>query len=295
MNVTLERPSIVSLLYQQDKDDPDYGSCLWARFYLDLENYTLSIESDCGNYSNGWKPTESETFLQLLSRMGTDYLLGKISSESVVDGDATWESVEAYISDASDYENIHLNATTWEELKDACHISKDSRDIMDAIEDALPSDLWDTLDYDWLRGCIKMDYPVQAKRIVEIFGTCIRLKIIAMSKEAKDAQNRRLNGLLDLMIANPDLPVIPMVDSDVIADDGNMYWMGRWSNALLDEYLTTDNRIYFRGDDDPDRILPKFMDFNDYMKLTDEEADSAYNALPWKKAIIVYIGIPKED
>lgn len=295
MNVTLERPSIVSLLYQQGKDDPDYGSCLWARFYLDLENYTLNIESDCGNYSYGWKPTENESFLQLLSRMGMDYLLGKISSESEADGDATWESVEAYISDASAYENIQIDAGTWEELKDACHISHDSRDIMDAIKEALPSDLWDALDHDWLRGCIEMDYPEQAKRIVKIFGTCIRPKIIAMSKEAKGAQNRKLNELLDLMIANPDLPVIPMVGTDVVADDSFGHWMGSWYHARIDEYLTTAERILFKDSEDEDEVVEKMLGYDEYEKMTDAEVKAAYNALPWRTAIIVYIETPEES
>lgn len=67
MTVTIEKPEIITLLYHQEKADEDYGSCLWARFYLDTKNYTMSIESDCGKYSYGWYPTpDSESFLHLL-------------------------------------------------------------------------------------------------------------------------------------------------------------------------------------------------------------------------------------
>ena len=66
--VVVEKPQIISLLYKQEDTDKDYGSCLWARFYLDLKNYTMSIESDCGNYTYGWTPTpESESFTPVRS------------------------------------------------------------------------------------------------------------------------------------------------------------------------------------------------------------------------------------
>ena len=87
MKVTIEKPEIITLLFKQEKSDEDYGSCLWARFYIDIKNYTLSIESDCGNYVYGWVPTpNSESFLHLLSRLNEDYLLSKISDATVIDG-----------------------------------------------------------------------------------------------------------------------------------------------------------------------------------------------------------------
>ena len=178
MNIAVEKPEIVTISYRQEQGDKDYGSCLWARFYLDIDNYTLSIESDCGNYSYGWTPTPlSETFLHLLARIGPDYLLGKIATLDTVDGDTTWENIEDAVKEAAEYEDIHLDLTTWEDVKAACPISDDGRDIMDALKDALPSDLWDTMDIDWLWGCVERDYSAQAKRIVSIFDTYIKPKV----------------------------------------------------------------------------------------------------------------------
>lgn len=179
MKVTIEQPRIITLLYKQEKGDPDYGSCMWARFYLDQDNYTMSIKSDCGNYNYGWVLTpKSESFLQLLARMGKDYLLGKISSESVVDGNATWEAVEAMIADAASWEGEELDLRMWKDIKAACYEGNDARDIVEALENALlPTDLYGKLDFVQTYGSIVYDYPASAKKIVEVFDTCIRPKI----------------------------------------------------------------------------------------------------------------------
>lgn len=225
MKVSIEQPRVVQLSYRQEKGDPDYGSCMWARFYLDLENYTMSIESDCGNYVYGWVPTpKSESFLQLLARMGKDYLLGKISSESVVDGDATWEAIEAVISDAASWEGEELDLSIWEDIKAACRESDDDREIVDALKGALlPTDLFEKLDYDQTYGSIVHDYPASAKKIVEVFDTCIRPKIKNLA-DAPTANN--LSNLLALMQSHPNLTVVPMVHKEVVENTGHNYWMG---------------------------------------------------------------------
>lgn len=302
MKVSIEQPRVVQLMYQQEKGDPDYGSCMWARFYLDLKNYTISIESDCGNYVYGWVPTpKSESFLQLLARMDKDYLLDKISSESVVDGDATWEAIEAVMVDAAYYEGEELDFSTWEAIKAACRERNDDREIVDALKDALlPTDLFEKLDYEQTYGSIVHDYPASAKKIVEVFDTCIRpnIKILAAQESAEatvDAQPAdNLSYLLSLMQAHPDLPVVPMVGTDVVADDSWGYWKGSWGTASINEYLTTENGIHFKGDDDPDGLVDLMIDPAKVEKMTVKELEAAYYALPWKKAIIVYIETPEE-
>ena len=93
--VDIISPRILTIEFRQEKTDADYGSCLWARFLFDLDNYDLHITSDCGEYAHGWIPTpERESFLKLMSRVNGDYLLGKISDDTVVDGDATFANVK---------------------------------------------------------------------------------------------------------------------------------------------------------------------------------------------------------
>lgn len=55
-----------------------------AVFILDTETYTLSIECDWGNYCYRWGANDYETFKQLMCRVSADYLLRKMSSQSVI-------------------------------------------------------------------------------------------------------------------------------------------------------------------------------------------------------------------
>lgn len=55
-----------------------------AVFILDTETYTLSVECDWGNYCYRWGANDYETFKQLMCRINEDYLLRKVSSQSVI-------------------------------------------------------------------------------------------------------------------------------------------------------------------------------------------------------------------
>ena len=98
--------------------------------------------------------------------------------------------------------------------------------------------------------------------------------------------------LFKLMQENPELPVVPMVDSDVVPDDDCARWTGSWGSASIDEYFTHDGRIFFRSDEDIDDVLSYALNGEEYDETTDEEAEAVYDALPWIKAIIVNIDTP---
>lgn len=117
-----------------------------------------------------------------------------------------------------------------------------------------------------------------------------------MKKKDNRLTNPNLAALLDLMQANPHLPVVPMVHSEVVEDNGYAYWMGSWGTARIDEFITTDDGVFFKGDDDPDGdFLFSMIDSEKIAQMTIPELEAAYDALPWKKAIIVYIGTPEEE
>lgn len=183
MMVAIEQPQILSLLYRQEKGDPDYGSCMWARFYLDLNNYTMAIESDCGNYTYGWVPTpKSESFLQLLARMDGDYLLGKISSQTIIDGDETAKNVVDMVKEIAEGVLEELDESDCNGIKDACYHHNDERDLVDGVIDAasaLTTPVYKALERDTyeLYGCVVKDYPANAKKIAEVFVSCIKPKI----------------------------------------------------------------------------------------------------------------------
>lgn len=89
-------------------------------------------------------------------------------------------------------------------------------------------------------------------------------------------QSEKLTQLLELMQANPELPVIPCVDGDVV--------IGR-------------ERTYYREDDisEMNDVLCEHYDPELVDNMTEEETRAAYNALPWKKAIFVDVHQYEEE
>lgn len=118
---------------------------------------------------------------------------------------------------------------------------------------------------------------------------------------AKTAQtpppNAKYGELLRLVAENPSLPVVPMVNSEVVADDDYAYWVGSFSNSTVDEYVYVNEHFYTR--DNQDEIEDDFSNYlcDDYPDMPDEEfykmIHEKVEALPWTKAIIVYIDLPE--
>lgn len=178
MTITVEKPEIITLLYRQEKTDADYGSCMWARFYFDTKNYTLSIESDCGNYSHGWMPTpEHESFLHLCARFDAEYLLYKISEKTVANSDTTWKAVKELLEEIVEHSDLEdeLDEYDWKDIESACYQYRDQRDIYDSIMDTLNyTRVKEKIEFEDLWGAIEMDYPANAKNIFSVFTQCIQ-------------------------------------------------------------------------------------------------------------------------
>ena len=187
--VNITTPKMITFEFHQEKTDEDYGTCMWARFNLDLINYSMSIESDCGNYGYGWVPTpETESFLKLCARFDAGYLLCKFSETSVVDGKKTWENLEEIIKEIAECLTDEQDEDM-EEIKHACYSGYTERDVHDAVESAIKYtrlenqiedfDLWDS---------IVKDYPINAKKIVEVYITHIvpAIKKILTETECKN-------------------------------------------------------------------------------------------------------------
>lgn len=107
----------------------------------------------------------------------------------------------------------------------------------------------------------------------------------------KEKKNR--NELFHLMKENPELPVVPMVDSEICGDDF-AYYMGCWGRAEIDEILICENdyeRIEFKSDHDVYDTLYHYLKPEQHDELPDNDdlCEEIYNNLPWKKAIVVFI------
>ena len=102
-------------------------------------------------------------------------------------------------------------------------------------------------------------------------------------------QNEKLTQLLELMQANPELPVIPCVDGDVVGGDECYCWLGSWGESAVQEFVIGSERTYYREDDisEMNDVLYERYDPELVDNMTEEETRAAYNALPWKKAIFV--------
>ncbi len=101
--------------------------------------------------------------------------------------------------------------------------------------------------------------------------------------------------LFKLMQENPDLPVIPVVDAN-LCGDGYALYMGSWGSARVDEYIIPSKKDYLRlkSDGDVFDVLYACLSRKDFDALPQNESDCRpyYDALPWVKAIIVYINRP---
>lgn len=68
----------------------------------------------------------------------------------------------------------------------------------------------------------------------------------------------RNQELLKLVSENPDLPIIAMVDCDVVVEDSGR-WIGYFSRVELGEYTTRDDRYY----DDREEFKARYYSDNE--------------------------------
>lgn len=108
-----------------------------------------------------------------------------------------------------------------------------------------------------------------------------------------EKQQSNVNKLLKLIKENPELEIVPMVDSEIGGHDYS-YYTAEWGAAEIDEYHCSDERIYFK-EQDFEELVNEFIDNNheEYNDLTDEEleklSEEKINNLGWVKAIVVHI------
>lgn len=101
----------------------------------------------------------------------------------------------------------------------------------------------------------------------------------------------------ELVQANPELPVIPCVDGDVVGGDEYYCWLGSWGESAVQEFIIGKERTYYREDDisEMNDVLCEHYDPELVDNMTEEETRAAYNALPWKKAIFVDVHQYEEE
>ena len=108
--------------------------------------------------------------------------------------------------------------------------------------------------------------------------------------------SKNLEEFLNLIKDNPELRVVPMVDQEIVADDGYCWWGGEWGGAEINEIYKGREGVHFK-DDDEENVLCDMVDCRysetkdgrDIYDLSDEEWTELFNSLEWEKVIVVYI------
>ena len=106
----------------------------------------------------------------------------------------------------------------------------------------------------------------------------------------------KAENLLQLIKENPDLPIVPMVDQEIVADDCCTWWIGKWGRSEVKGYYMGRNYVHFQDDDEED-VLADMVgceyycgpDGRDITELTENEWNALYQSIPWTRAIVVYI------
>ena len=70
-------------------------------------------------------------------------------------------------------------------------------------------------------------------------------------------QKAKSEAFLKLIKKNPTLPIVPMVDYEIVGD-GFGWWMGAWGNAYVGEYACYDDRYF----EDREDFKEKYYDNN---------------------------------
>lgn len=109
-------------------------------------------------------------------------------------------------------------------------------------------------------------------------------------------KNQNLAALLQLMEEHPALPVVAMVDSEIVADDGYARWLGSWGSCYLETYYKGEEQVHFYDDDDwydIERVLAEVKGWDWVDEASEAERLKAYQELPWIKCIVVDINQPE--
>ena len=65
-----------------------------------------------------------------------------------------------------------------------------------------------------------------------------------------------------------------------------------WGAASVTKYLVSEEHIFFFDDEDVEAVLIEVKGYDEFLSMTDKEAQEAYNALPWVECIAVDINLP---
>lgn len=109
-------------------------------------------------------------------------------------------------------------------------------------------------------------------------------------------ENLNKKELVKLISENPELPIMCMVDSECVQDDGYGWWTAKIGKPVIDEYYRDDERVCLKSDDFDELVEEFFNDnygYDQYGEMTDEQleeiAEEVVADYEWTKAITLPI------
>lgn len=112
------------------------------------------------------------------------------------------------------------------------------------------------------------------------------------NKAIKWQTRAKTRRLFELIRDNPDLPILPFVDSEIVADDGYNRWIGSWGSCGIIEYIMVEMYNDYPEmveKDDTERYEEYLYDCTE---MTEEEIQEHIKNIDWIKAIAVNINLP---
>lgn len=175
------KPNILCLEYRQERDDEDFGTCMWARFYFNLDRYELTITSDFWNYGNyvyKWYETpNSESFLQLMARIEKGDLIYKLYGDpDVFDYEETKRQFYLYFGDEKDNRNKLDEIFAELELYGEPYVTSEFIEVLTNSG----------YDFDKPWRYIKRIYPIYVLKIGDVFSDYIQPYIRKLLKETNN-------------------------------------------------------------------------------------------------------------
>lgn len=116
--------------------------------------------------------------------------------------------------------------------------------------------------------------------------------------------NEATAKLLKLATENPSLPIVSMVQYEVVADDSFSYWLGEIESVTVEELWVSDGRTWTREDAESewDGFIESYASNEDLMRIECWTDDKLYKqaamewiaGLPWTKCIVIFVEAPDE-
>lgn len=111
-----------------------------------------------------------------------------------------------------------------------------------------------------------------------------------------EEQREKLGNLWNLIREHPDYPVVAMVDSEIVQEDGYAWWLGGIGDAYTVGIFIGEERMHeyeFPDWEDALDDCPEISEDDIEKAACDEDyAKELYDSLPWVDVIAVKIGMP---